>query len=167
MGKFYLFRPTSEGNMLSSRVTKWPHCGVPLDGLIPFIISCPHSTTSASWDRIPSKHLTLRSSSQFLPLGEYKNGANLKIDETIRLCIHNTLKSKAEGKELGDIRVNTGGKKIFKKTIKMSREISRDVASTKQEGAIKKMSNENKKMFLELSDMTDEMLKKNQYMSCR
>lgn len=40
----------------------------------------------------------------------------------------------------------------------MLREISKDVAPTKhQEDAIKKMNNENKKMLLELSDMTDEI----------
>lgn len=40
----------------------------------------------------------------------------------------------------------------------MLREISKDVASTKQqEDAIKKVNDENKKMFLELSGMTDEM----------
>lgn len=48
------------------------------------------------------------------------------------------------------------GKKS-QKTINTLREISKDVASTKQEDAIKTMNNENKKMFLELSDMTDEM----------
>lgn len=33
------------------------------------------------------------------------------------LDMHNTLKSKAERKELGDIRVNTGGKKSSKKLL--------------------------------------------------
>lgn len=49
-------------------------------------------------------------------------------------------------------------KKNLQKTINMLREISKDVASTKQqEDAIKKVNDENKKMFLELSGMTDEM----------
>lgn len=70
----------------------------------------------------PHNLLTLRSSFQVLPLWEHKNGTNLKIYKLSDM--HNTPKNEVERKELGDIKVNTGAKNIFKKLLLISSERS-------------------------------------------